>query len=136
MVSVAGVPSRAAFPYAFQRATAAAVINLVAPDSGPVLGGSVVLLTGELFTDNATVIFVERSFGGTLTGIRAECRWRGVPGMYCSDTMIRCGVIVARGGVPLYFPFNRPLDTARHTRSSRNSFGLACASVGPLWAGS
>jgi hypothetical protein len=80
-----------------------------------VAGGTVLTLAGTLLNRNALVEFLERDAAGVVTGARAECAWRGVPGMDCNDTVVTCvappcagagryfDVTLSVGGVPAAF---------------------------------
>ena len=92
-VTVNGVSSPAdasVYAYVYNTLAQAPVVTDVQPLSGPLAGNTAVTLVGTAFKESAWVYFqaADRG-GGALPGGRAECVWRGVPGMYCTDTMIR-----------------------------------------------
>jgi hypothetical protein len=87
-VSVAGIASLLGASYDYQVLIRPPRIDSVVPLVGHVPGGDEVTLTGSGFGD-ASVYFVERRVDLTVTGVRGECVWRGIPGMSCNDTFIR-----------------------------------------------
>jgi hypothetical protein len=89
-VAVAGIVSDTPVLYSYNSLSSPPLILTVTPLSGPTAGGTVVTVRGEAFSDLATAFFAERDSGGTLTGLRQECEWRGVPGMSCNNTVIQC----------------------------------------------
>ncbi len=87
---VAGVPGTTTPLYSFQVLAQPPVVTSVVPLSGPVMAtNTTVVITGSFFTTDATVYFVELNATGQVTGQRRECVWRDVPGMGCSDGLIR-----------------------------------------------
>jgi hypothetical protein len=89
-VTVAGVPSRTNVTYSYDTLRRPPRIARVIPIVGPAAGGTPVTLFGDAFGDSALVVFEERDASGSGTGNRSECVWRGVAGMSCNDTEIRC----------------------------------------------
>lgn len=88
-ITTAGVPARSATLYNYQQLIQPPVVIRVAPLTGPVAGGTTVVIDGLLFGEDADVVFVERNALGTLTGGRSPCEWRHDPNLTCSDSRIR-----------------------------------------------
>jgi hypothetical protein len=75
--------------YDFHKAVNGPDVRAVSPLVGPLAGGTLVVLSGTRLSTNATVMFVERSLSGALTGLQRECGWRDLPGMSSTSTQIR-----------------------------------------------
>lgn len=90
-VTVVDQPSAVLYTYKFYATAGSHNVTSVAPLSGPVAGGTNVTILGTKLSSHAVVTFVERDGSDTVTGLKAECVWRGLEGsaMGSSDTMIR-----------------------------------------------
>ena len=101
MVTVAG-QSSTAVQYDYQALVAPPVVAAVRTLSGSLAGGTLVELEGTGFGTNATVFLFARDRQGVLTGDRLECVWRGIPGVSCTNDVIRCLSPPADGAVAAY----------------------------------
>ena len=83
-------PSVHASSYVYNDLVKPPVIAAVSPVTGPVSGGTVVELVGSGFAGSAVIELAALDGALALTGVRSTCEWRGVPGMSCNDTVVRC----------------------------------------------
>ena len=60
-----------------------------------------VTVLGTLFGGDATVLYIERTARGALTGNFSECEWRtnGIPGVMCNDSVVRWVRVFAFAGL-------------------------------------
>ena len=89
VATVAGLRSSPVV-YDYQVLVAPPVIFSVRPLRGPTVGGTVLEVGGSGLGTEATVLLIARDAAGMPTGVRLECRWRGVPGMSCTNAAILC----------------------------------------------
>ena len=90
-VTVDGVASMngTASEYEYLSLASPPAVHDVVPLTGPLAGGTVVVLTGSGFHGTASVFFNALDASGRPTGAQAECVWRGVPGMACTETSVQ-----------------------------------------------
>jgi hypothetical protein len=88
VVTVANISARSPTDFNYITLALPPTIVDVSPLSGPVAGGVPVLVQGTGFAGEATVLFTERSGAGAAVAV-VECEWRGIPAMYCTESVVR-----------------------------------------------
>lgn len=97
MVTVAGQSSapQDSPQFDFQSLIKPAVVDRMQPESGPVGGGTLLVVSGSGFGTGAAVFLVALARDGvTPTGARAECLWRNSSGESIGGTPAVCGALI------------------------------------------